>query len=114
MCDIILHMNTQKLGRIKLASQRDRRSVSRQKVQVHGTARIRGVVYGARLRDVCKDGSALVIPGAPRPALNERISLTLQQSGAVLRIQAEVRHMQVLSEAVDLGVRFQRVLRNNT
>ena len=108
----MLHMNTQNLGRIKLASRHERRSIHRQKVHVHGTAKIRGVVYGARLRDVCQGGSALVIPGAPRPALNERISLTLQQSGAVLRIQAEVRHMEVLSEAVDLGVQFHKVLRN--
>ncbi len=105
-------MNTQKLGRIKLASRPDRRSVRRQQVQVHGTAHIRGVVYGARLRDVSQGGSALVIPGAPRPTLNERISLTVQQSGAVLRIQAVVRHMEVLSEAVDLGVQFHKVLRN--
>lgn len=112
MCVNILHMNTQKLSRIKLTSRPDRRSVRRQEVQVHGTARIRGVVYGARLRDVSQGGSALVIPGAPRPVLNERISLTLQQSGAVLRIQAEVKHMEVLSEAVDLGLQFHKVLRN--
>ena len=108
-------MNKQhkELGRISLVSKRERRIIRRQKVQVHGLARIRGVMYNARLRDVCKGGSALVIPGAPRPSINERISLTLQQSGAVLQIHALVRHMEVSPEAVDLGIQFHKVVRDH-